>query len=71
MRALEELAFIHREDFSGMNELVAAFQLWDRIGIDPSVAVKAIRSNLPQVQTAGVDPGARWARPCCRKCERL
>jgi glycerophosphoryl diester phosphodiesterase len=29
MQALEELAFIHREDFSGMNELVAAFQLWD------------------------------------------
>ena len=49
MQALEELAFIHREDFSGMNELVAAFQLWDRIGIDPSVAVKAIGSNLPQV----------------------
>jgi HEAT repeat protein len=49
MQALEDLAFIHREDFSGMNELVAAFQLWDRIGIDPSVAVEAIGSNLPQV----------------------
>ncbi|MGB9077973.1 MAG: glycerophosphodiester phosphodiesterase family protein [Terracidiphilus sp.] len=49
MQALEELAFIHREDFSGMNELVAAFQLWDRIGIDPSGAVKALGSNLPQV----------------------
>jgi glycerophosphoryl diester phosphodiesterase len=49
MQALEELAFIHREDFSGMNELVAAFQLWDRIGMDPSAAVKAIGSNLPKV----------------------
>jgi hypothetical protein len=29
--------------------LVAAFQLWDRIGMDPSAAVKAIGSNLPQV----------------------
>jgi glycerophosphoryl diester phosphodiesterase len=48
-QALEELAFFHREDFSGMNELVAAFQLWDRIEIDPSAAVKAIGSNLPQV----------------------
>ena len=49
MQALEELAFIHREDFYGMNELVAAFQLWDRIGMDPSAAVKAIGSNLPKV----------------------
>jgi glycerophosphoryl diester phosphodiesterase len=49
MQALEDLAFIHREDFSGMNELVAAFQLWDRIGIDPLEAVKAIGSSSPQV----------------------
>jgi HEAT repeat protein len=49
MDALEELAFVHREDFSGMNELVAAFQLWDRIGMEPRVAVQAIGSNSPQV----------------------
>ena len=49
MQALEEIAFIHREDFSGMNELVAGFQLWDRIGIDPTAAVRAMGSTSPQV----------------------
>src|ERR1035438_2709109 len=49
IQALEEMAFVHREDFSGMNELVAAFQLWDRIGIEPKAAVQAIGSYSPQV----------------------
>jgi glycerophosphoryl diester phosphodiesterase/HEAT repeat protein len=33
MRALEEQAFRPGEDFAQMNGVVAAFQLWDRIGI--------------------------------------
>jgi glycerophosphoryl diester phosphodiesterase len=42
LRALEEQAFRPGEDFSQMNAVVAAFQLWSRIGDDPGPAVQAL-----------------------------
>jgi glycerophosphoryl diester phosphodiesterase len=44
--ALEEQAFhpTQGEDFSFENDVVGAFQLWDRIGADPRPAVKALGS---------------------------
>jgi glycerophosphoryl diester phosphodiesterase len=40
--ALEEQAFRPGQDFSQMNGVVAAFQLWDRVGADPRPAVQAL-----------------------------
>jgi glycerophosphoryl diester phosphodiesterase len=45
MQALEEQAFRSSKDFSQMNGPVAAFQLWDRIGVDPSPALQALGSD--------------------------
>jgi HEAT repeat protein len=45
IEALEEQAFRPEEDFSLMNGLVAGFQLWDRIGMDPLPAVQALGSD--------------------------
>ena len=45
MRALEEQAFRPGEDFAQMNGVVAAFQLWDRIGDDPRPAVQALAAQ--------------------------
>lgn len=45
MRELEEQAFRPGQDFSQMNAVVAAFELWDRIGMDPSSAVASLRSD--------------------------
>jgi glycerophosphoryl diester phosphodiesterase/HEAT repeat protein len=48
-RALEEQAFRPGEDFSQMNAVVAAFQLWGRIGTDPQPAVRALAATDPKV----------------------
>jgi HEAT repeat protein len=42
VQALEEQAFRPGQDFSQMNGVVAAFQLWDRVGTDPRPAVRAL-----------------------------
>ena len=44
-RALEEQAFRPGDDFSQMNGVVAAFQLWDRIAADPGPAVRALSAS--------------------------
>lgn len=44
-RALEEQAFRPGEDFSQMNGVVAAFQLWGRIAADPGPAVRALSAS--------------------------
>ncbi len=49
MRALEELAFGPIEAFSLENGLVAGFELWDRIGVDPRAAVQALASSDSQI----------------------
>jgi glycerophosphoryl diester phosphodiesterase len=52
IQALEEEVLRPGEDFSQMNRLVASFQLWDRIGTDPSAAeplVRALQSESTQV----------------------
>jgi glycerophosphoryl diester phosphodiesterase len=55
MRALEEQAFRPGEDFAQMNGVVAAFQLWDRIGDDPRPAVQALAA-----QNVHVADKAEW-----------
>jgi glycerophosphoryl diester phosphodiesterase/HEAT repeat protein len=42
MKVLEEQAFRPGEDFSQMNGVVAAFQLWGHIATDPRMAVQAL-----------------------------
>ena len=49
MQALEEQAFQAKGDFSQMDGLVTAFQLWDRIGADPKPAIEALGSSETQV----------------------
>jgi glycerophosphoryl diester phosphodiesterase len=49
MQALEEQAFRPGEDFSIANSTMAAFQLWDRIGVDPQPAVQALGAADIQV----------------------
>jgi glycerophosphoryl diester phosphodiesterase len=49
MQALEEEAFRPGEDFSQMNGVVAAFQLWGRVGSDPQRAVEALGVADPKV----------------------
>jgi hypothetical protein len=44
-RVLEEQAFRPGEDFSQMNAVVAAFQLWDRIAADAGPAVRALSAK--------------------------
>ncbi len=53
--SLEQQAFRPDADFSQMNEAVAAFALWDRIGADPGSAVEALGNNDP-----GVADRAEW-----------
>jgi glycerophosphoryl diester phosphodiesterase len=48
-RALEEQAFRPGDDFSQMNGVVAAFQLWDRIAADPGPAVRALSASDAKV----------------------
>jgi glycerophosphoryl diester phosphodiesterase len=50
MQALEELAFRPGADSAEFDSIVAAFQLWDRIGLDASAAVKALGSTDVLVQ---------------------
>ncbi len=47
--ALETQAFRSSDDFSQMNGVVAAFQLWDRIGADPRRAIAALGDSDPDV----------------------
>ena len=48
-QALEEQAFRPGEDFSQMNGVVAAFQLWGRMGRDARpAAVRGFRRRRPQ-----------------------
>jgi glycerophosphoryl diester phosphodiesterase len=54
-QTLENQAFRPGEDFSQMNAVVAAFQLWDRIGSDPRPAVRALRAT-----DHGVADRAEW-----------
>jgi glycerophosphoryl diester phosphodiesterase len=49
VQALERQAFRPGQDFSQMNGVVAAFQLWDRIGTDPRPAVRALAAADPNV----------------------
>ena len=49
MEALEEQAFRPGEDFSQMNGVVAAFQLWGRMGRDARPAVEALGAPDPKV----------------------
>ena len=53
--ALEQQAFRSEADFSQMNEVVASFALWDRIGTDPSRAIEALGNSDP-----GVADRAEW-----------
>jgi glycerophosphoryl diester phosphodiesterase/HEAT repeat protein/MFS family permease len=48
-QALEEQAFRPGEDFSQMNGVVAAFQMWDRLRSDPNLAVQALGAADPKV----------------------
>jgi glycerophosphoryl diester phosphodiesterase len=48
-QALEEQAFRSGEDFSQMNGVVAAFQLWERVGPAPQRAVQALGAADPKV----------------------
>jgi hypothetical protein len=41
---LEELAFRPGDDSAGFDSMIASFQLWDRIAVDPRPAVKALGS---------------------------
>jgi glycerophosphoryl diester phosphodiesterase len=56
VQALEEQAFRPGEDFSQMNGVVAAFQLWGRIGRDARPAVVAL--GAPDAKVADK---AEWA----------
>lgn len=53
--ALEKQAFRPGKDFSQMNAVVAAFQLWDRIGSNPQPAIRAL-----QATDHGVADKAEW-----------
>jgi len=53
--ALEKQAFRPGKDFSQMNAIVAAFQLWDRIGSNPQPAIRAL-----QATDHGVADKAEW-----------
>ena len=48
-RALEEHAFQHDEEFTQSDGIVAAFQLWDRVGADAQPAVRALGSADEQL----------------------
>jgi glycerophosphoryl diester phosphodiesterase len=53
--ALAQQAFRPGSDFSQMNDVVAAFNLWDRIGTHPKPAIDALGSSDP-----GVADRAEW-----------
>jgi hypothetical protein len=44
-QVLEQLAFRPGKDFAEMNGILAAFNLWDRIGTDPQPAIEALGSS--------------------------
>jgi glycerophosphoryl diester phosphodiesterase/HEAT repeat protein len=49
LRSLAGQAFRPVEDYSQVTAVVAGYQLWDRIGADPAVAVQALRSSDVEV----------------------
>ena len=49
VQALEELAFGPVEAFSLENGLVAGFELWDKIGMEPQAALQALASSDSQI----------------------
>ena len=49
MKVLEEQAFRPGKDFAEMNGILGAFQLWDRIGEDPQLAVQSLGAADPSV----------------------
>lgn len=49
IQSLEELAFGPIEGFSLENGLVAGFDLWDKIGVEPQAALQALASSDGQV----------------------
>jgi glycerophosphoryl diester phosphodiesterase len=55
MQALEEQAFRSGSDYSQMNGILSAFQLWDRVGADPQLAVRTLASS-----DSGVADRAEW-----------
>jgi glycerophosphoryl diester phosphodiesterase len=55
MREMEALAFRPGEDYSQLDAVVAAFNLWDRIGSDPHAAVAQLGSS-----DRGVADRAEW-----------
>jgi glycerophosphoryl diester phosphodiesterase len=71
IQAIEEQAFRPGNDSAKFNAIVAAFQLWDRIGMDPQAAVDALGSADQQLADraewtlvqggAAVLPGVRKA----------
>ena len=50
--ALEAEAFRSDLDFSQMNGVVSAFQLWDRIAADPAPAIAALAADSPAANRA-------------------
>src|SRR3954452_17267780 len=54
-QALEDQAFRPGEDYSRMNAVAAAFQLWQRMPSDPQPAIRALRAPDP-----GVADRAEW-----------
>jgi glycerophosphoryl diester phosphodiesterase len=48
-RELESMAFQADKSFSQFDGVVAGFQMWDRIGADPTPAVQALESSDQQV----------------------
>jgi glycerophosphoryl diester phosphodiesterase/HEAT repeat protein len=49
LRSLAGQAFRSVADYSQVTALVAGYQLWDRIGADPAVAMQALRSTNVEV----------------------
>jgi len=49
MSVLEEQAFRPGKDFAEMNGILSAFQLWDRIGEDPELAIQSLGAADPSV----------------------
>jgi HEAT repeat protein len=80
LHALAGQAFRPVEDYSQVTALVAAYQLWDRIGADPTLAIQALRSTNVEVADraewmlvkAGpsVLPQLRQALPACEPVAR-
>jgi glycerophosphoryl diester phosphodiesterase len=70
IEALEEQAFRQGNDSAKFNAIVAAFQLWDRVGADPQAAVDALGSPDQEVADRAewmLVQGGPAVLPCVRK----